>query len=1162
MNDAASLHHDAVVSVVRHGPDWIADAVARLDRLDGLWLVSRGFDPADRDRLRAWQHEPAPEPVRQWQEVESYDAVLDAMQQLAQSGGDGLAVMRVSLFLRATVHTEHSWSVGGESAGGAVACLLCAGQTELEAVRRQADLLGLGMMEVASPQQLVDHMADAFTLSRAGGRVTVLVLDEALWRQGGSLALSQAPHRKPKEQAAPTPDAFTRAGTRLAVGQRQIDELYRRHTRLTFRPNRDDPAPLAIITPANLFGRVMQALDQLDIAREVPVLSLGVLHPWRPDVIERLHDRCGRLLVIDAATGWLTMHVSHAVAEWHATDKRAVVAEGCIDPSSAGGEGGLWSPRTVQDVAGQVVRVLRAMQLRGSPTARLLTPAVEAFEQGRAAADDQHRNEASTANPARPPAPSACTGCDTCTIATLLRELIHRLGDTHYMLNRHSGKPLALTPSVHAGCPSMHALEGDHERRVDPDWAERRADVFSVGQIRRGRHTRIASAATAGRDHLFILLDEQQPAKRAPRQQHRRELERFLMASVPADGRRRIEVIHANPTDRARFARLIERAAMRPGVQVIVVPAADMAQQRRTQRDAELDELDARGFVSRQTLVNPDPFAFGSIERNGLGPRLVARVSDTSIFQERVTVHREQAPTLPAELEGLDRLPTPARPIHADQSVWSCQLASGGHFGVRTLGRVLCEAGNAMGYRIALRCVPESAGRGMTCQVVFDRPDESASALSRVQPVEVRPGRGDLVLAMECDADRLRRGLAQVAEPSRTAAVIDTPKEPSRRRRWIERGLGADQIEGLARSRCHEQRVNLLDAYAVSWRVFGSTRYVNVILLGLALQRGYLPLTPDVLDQALARVFQRDRERNRLALKIGRALAVNPDAADLVNVATPTEPRALLAREARLIALRDTVHGGRTRARRFRLLVRGAMRGPAWRGVSDQLKCDFIRCASDVLLATGVAALRTYTGLIPGVVVQDAPDRGFELTREAVWGLARAMCVMDDCAIAARLTDPAKIERDRRRLGVLPARGDRVVYRYPMATELTVLGQNLRFEWTATPGVLRWLAAAGPLLRRVKRWYGRERRYRDWYTDLIRRCDVRSAWDYQRWCEALGTVQDITGYREARVASMTRAMRRAEALLDLDEPVGGQPSPSQAVNEKQSAGKSRETVNA
>jgi len=1148
MNAVSPAHHDAAVSVVRHGPDWIADAVSRLDRLDGLWLVSRGFAPADRDRLCAWLHEPAPEPVRQWQEVESYDAVLESMQRLAQGGGDGLAVMRVSLFLRATVHTEHRWSVGVDTAGGAVACLLCAGDTELEAIRRQADLLDLGIMEVANPQQFVDHLPDAFTLSRAHGRVTVLVLDETLWRRGGSLRLAprrdQSASRKTGPQHHPP---RTRSNTRT-VGQRQLDELYRTHTRLTYRPNRDDPAPLAIITPANALDHVMQGLDRLGLTRQVPVLSLGVLHPWRPGVIERLHDRCGRVLVMDAATGWLTMHVAHALAQWQAGGGRAVVAEGCTgqpdDPADAGRV-----PRSAEQVAAQVARTLRSMQLQGA-AARLITPGLEAFEQRQH--DRQHqRPDTVISRGKRPSQPSACTGCDTCTIAALVGDLMHRFSDTHYMLNRHSRKPLTLRPSVHAGCPSVHVLDGLSDSLADPDRAERRVDVFSVGQVRRGRHTRIADAAREQRDHLFLLLDEHQPTRHALRQQHRRELERFLLASVPAGGRRHVDVIHANPSERARFARLLERAAIRPGVQVIVVPAADLAQQRRTERDIELDALDSKGFVPRQQLINPDPFAFGGIERDGLGPKVVARRTDTSVFQEQVTIYRERPAPLPAELEGLDRLPTPARPIHADQPVWSCQIASGGHFGVRTLGRLLCEAGNAMGYRIALRSVPEPGGRGMTCQVVFDRPpqtdDKPARLTDAIQPGEIPRGHGDVILAMDCDGAGLLRGLDAVADADRTAAVIDTPREPSRVRQSRERGVDAAQVETLVRARCHEGRVNLLDAYAVSRRVFGSTRYVNQILLGLALQRGYLPLTPQVIDQAMVRVFHRDRERNRLAMQIGRALAVNPEAQQLVNVVTPNEPSTLLDRESRLIAVRRNVYGGRRRARRFRLLVRRAMRGPAWRGVGDELKCDFIRCASDVMLVGGLDLVRSYTGLVPGIVVQDTPDQGFELTRQAVWGLARAMCVMDDAAIAARLTDPAKIERDRRRLGILPARGDRVVYRYPMATELVLFGQNLRFEWTARPEVLWWLAAAGPVLRRVKSWYGRERRYRDWYIELIRRCSVRSAWDYQRWCEALGTVQSITGYREARVASMTRAMRRAEALLDLDEPVGGAP-PGQAMH--------------
>jgi indolepyruvate ferredoxin oxidoreductase len=107
-----------------------------------------------------------------------------------------------------------------------------------------------------------------------------------------------------------------------------------------------------------------------------------------------------------------------------------------------------------------------------------------------------------------------------------------------------------------------------------------------------------------------------------------------------------------------------------------------------------------------------------------------------------------------------------------------------------------------------------------------------------------------------------------------------------------------------------------LHAGRIAETLFGNAQAMNTVLLGIALQRGFLPVSRAALEQAIV-LNGTAVALNQRALLWGRLLAMNPALADeILRPAAP--PRAIEAliedRAARLVAYQDAAYADRYRA--------------------------------------------------------------------------------------------------------------------------------------------------------------------------------------------------------------------------------------------------------
>ena len=507
---------------------------------------------------------------------------------------------------------------------------------------------------------------------------------------------------------------------------------------------------------------------------------------------------------------------------------------------------------------------------------------------------------------------------------------------------------------------------------------------------------------------------------------------------------------------------------------------------------------------------------------------------------EQVTVVRYQAPRRTPERGVLAGLPEPPRPLHAEQETWRCFIPGVGGMGVGVATSILAAAGNAMGYRVQFARDKGTALRtGSTCsQLVYTHNgyDNDNAAITASIPY----GSCDLMLGLDLheavaglDPDRPYR----VAAADRTAVVVNAVAAPTvSNLMGLVDDVDADDLERTLRRHSHPDRYCSFDLAELSQQRFGSKRYVNVMLLGMACQLGLLPLRRQVLEQALATVLPEDSAQNLRAFAVGRAVVVKPQ-----QLAPPVRaaqtPRATYRRTSDDLQRRINRRRGRARARQFRRLIRQTRRrmGPA--GLDLELMQVVIAAVRDCFVWGGADYAQRYCRQVVGVALRDEPARGLQLTKAVARNLAQVMLVKDEVYVSALLTSPEKLRRDRQRFNVDLEAGDQIAYRWPHRPEFDLFGRRFRFEWTSRLWQLRLIARLRWLRRLIPRWHRREREFRQWYERLIGQLDFESGQSeqaYQRWVAILRMPETVCGFREVAYPKMLAARRQAEEWLSTD----------------------------
>ncbi|TMQ74460.1 Indolepyruvate ferredoxin oxidoreductase [Candidatus Accumulibacter phosphatis] len=243
-----------------------------------------------------------------------------------------------------------------------------------------------------------------------------------------------------------------------------------------------------------------------------------------------------------------------------------------------------------------------------------------------------------------------------------------------------------------------------------------------------------------------------------------------------------------------------------------------------------------------------------------------------------------------------------------------------GGTGVVTLGALLGMAAHLDGKGVS---VLDMTGLAQKFGTVFshlriaDRPEDIHAARIATGEAHAVIG-GDLVVS--AGAEALSKVLA-----GKTRAVVNVAETPTaeftRNPDWQ---FPQEHLQEQISEACGEGNALFLDTAAMSRRLMGDALYGNLLLLGVAWQRGLVPLSLAAIDQAIE-LNATAVEQNRQAFLWGRRAAHDPEA--LQNLLNPTgmpAPQRLSRNLDELIRQRVetlTAYQNARYAERYRALV-------------------------------------------------------------------------------------------------------------------------------------------------------------------------------------------------------------------------------------------------
>ena len=183
---------------------------------------------------------------------------------------------------------------------------------------------------------------------------------------------------------------------------------------------------------------------------------------------------------------------------------------------------------------------------------------------------------------------------------------------------------------------------------------------------------------------------------------------------------------------------------------------------------------------------------------------------------------------------------------------------------------------------------------------------------------------------------------------------------------------------------------------------------------------------------------------------------------------------------------------------------------------------------ADLVRYGGVPLAERYVAHLRAVLAHDGRERGFRATRAALRAYYRLMSPKDEFWVARLLTSPEKFERDRKRYGIDPARGDSLSYAFLVRPRLRLLGRELELPVAAPPWVLRLVASCSFLRTWGRGWNRDDDEFFTWFLAAVD--EAGRDGDYERLVAILERGADVVGFREVRRRKRDAARDAIDAL--------------------------------
>lgn len=936
--------------------------------------------------------------------------------------------------------------------------------------RRLAHSLDLPCLEPTDVASLRDAMDDAFRVAAAAGGAALVCVHISILRSLETI------HARPN-RVLDRVDAMlaSRRERRPGRGGEGLD-LLRLLRRMELNLHLSLPSPgererWGFVASGPCLVAAQHVLRELGLTGRVPLMRLGAVHPLDEAALLRLLGRCENVAVLEPRPGSVALGIVAAAERARAAGEQPAT---------------VWWDRLPAEEPGHTVSLAPNDSIRPSILARKIVHLLHAIRPNLRVASLLEAEQPGVESIS---VPRRGAGIGVASAFDVARQLLVEVAD-ELDAGETGDADAVRTGLILEGRPPP---TGDRTVEVE-FWDRRRFAAEGPAAVQQ------ATLDTPPR--LFVVCDVAASDEPDP--------ERLARAVLPAAGVLRFRVERADLNDREACRTALRSAAEHDGVCLVILldgppPRRDVALLERA-----FVEVDRLGFAPTQRLVwsaetacELRPVSVATLVERGLerGSDPVRTEFTVQVeseegawtphlralpLLEQVEVVRTRPPRI--WIEPSERRMAPPRPVHAGEGLWRAHFAGyrGEPPGVAAM--VACEAGRAMGYRVQAtwHTAPIGPGRRSWSQVLFTR---AAAGGDAVLATGVPYGEADVIIGLD-GVESLRAlgpdALLRVAGSDRTWAVLNGGALHDQ---VDDASLAAlERLPGAAQATCRPEGVFIVDLARQLRRTFLTDRVIDLALLGVAFQRGLVPVRLEAIEAALRRAESRGYGRSLEAFEAGRRLAARSERSEHAG-RERVEPLPRLARRLVLELARDG-RGGRRSAGRLRWILDAQLARMSELERTEDGRAaqrDLVVALHRAVMFGGIAYAQGFAEQVAAVHRADPDVAEKAWTRLCILPLAELWLPRDLLYVTTMSTSIEQHRRTRDQLEIRTSRGDRIERRYLNRIDLTAFGRRFRLDFRSSDWPARLMRSLRGLVPIAARGSPEDRQRRDVLVGLLER---------------------------------------------------------------------------
>lgn len=639
-----------------------------------------------------------------------------------------------------------------------------------------------------------------------------------------------------------------------------------------------------------------------------------------------------------------------------------------------------------------------------------------------------------------------------------------------------------------------------------------------------------------------------------------------------------ISIVRVNPEERLKYKSYLEKTILKSGVKIVIADKECAITYHRRKRRDELQIKQKQGYLKTEKHINIThevcEFCLECTKSTGCpalkiidtdyGDKIAidrsncvtdgacARIKWACPSFEEVVITRKRPPRkqnitdieikknnnnpdngwddigiaeLLHQIGITDDTPLPPPPPLTFEGDWSIYAAGVGGMGIGTISKILVVAGYLQGYVVDFCDRKGLAIRngGVYTHVTYTNTGK------KISPI-IPYGKADLILGL--DILEAVRGISsesvfRVASQERTSAVINTAKTET-----MSTLIGNDDFDVLDLENTIKKGTNGyvgVNLFDISELLFGTKLYANIMLIGVAFQKGLMPLELEPLKLALKQMVRRtDLQQNFNAFEVGRYLAVY----DNIDYNPPNSSH-YENKQSYQKTLEEKKHiltkklNGKKLAEAYIKMVDNSVK---MLSLEDEINRTFAIYVYDLIQFENIKYAQLYIDKINEVYQKDRD--GYQATKATIKYLHKVMLIKDEVYVSHLLTSKEKLERDKLRYNIDEKNGDKIRYLHLNRPHFKVMGFDIETDIDTRNWMLHLMKHMKFLRRILSKWHRKEKDFRDWYIrEVIDTFSPSNDESYAKHLKAIECVDSVKGYREIRYPKMDEAMQKVVNLL-------------------------------